>query len=58
MTPSSDKHAQAFILFYNHQKPLKSYQLKAPYQLMIDFYQKNSECFWYNPNDNGVELNN
>ena len=30
------QHAQAFILFYNHQKPLKFYRLKTP------------ECFLFN----------
>lgn len=52
------QHAQAFILLYNHQKPLKSYRLKTPYELMVENYQKTPECFLYNPKDKRVELNN
>ena len=51
------QHAQAFILLYNYQKPLKSYGLKTPYQLMIEHYQKTPPCFLYNPKYKSVELN-
>lgn len=51
------RHAQAYILLYNHQKPLKSYQLKTPYELMLDCYQKNPDPFQLNPNDLYAKLN-
>jgi transposase InsO family protein len=57
-TPDDLKvHLQTFILYYNHQRPLKSLKLKTPWQLVQECYNQNPELFKSNPHDKIVGLN-
>ena len=57
-TPEQLKvHLQTFILYYNHQRPLKSLKLKTPWQLIIECYNQNPEFFISNPLQKIVGLN-
>jgi len=56
-TPDDLKvHLQTFILYYNHQRPLKSLKLKTPWQLVQECYNQNPEFFKSNPLDKIVGL--
>ena len=50
-------HLQTFILYYNHQKPLKSLKLKTPWQMIEQCYNETPEAFILKPKDKIVGLN-
>ena len=57
-TPDDLKiHLQTFILYYNHQRPLKSLKLKTPWQLILQCYNSNPQLFISNPLHKIVGLN-
>ena len=57
-TPEDLKvHLQTFVLYYNHQRPLKSLKLKTPWQLIEQCYNQNPDLFKSNPLDKIVGLN-
>lgn len=57
-TPDDLKvHLQTFILYYNHQRPLKSLKLKTPWQLIEEWYNQKPEFFKSKPLDKIVGLN-
>ena len=51
-------HLETFLLYYNHQRPLKSLKLKTPWQLIEEHYNLKPEDFILNPLDKIVGLNN
>lgn len=42
-------HLMAFILFYNHQRPLKALKFKTPYAILIEEYERCPDLFKDNP---------
>ncbi len=51
-------HLQTFLLYYNHQKPLKSLKLKTPWQAIEECYNENPNAFILNPQYKIMGLNN
>ena len=51
-------HLMAFMLYYNHQRPLKSLKFKTPWELIQECYNKDKQSFKENPNHKIVGLNN
>ena len=51
------KHLMAFILAYNHQKPLRALKYKCPYDILIEEYAKTPKLFHINPNHKIMGLN-
>jgi hypothetical protein len=47
-----------FMLYYNHQRPLKSLKFKTPWELIQQCYNENRERFRGDPNHKIVGLNN
>ena len=52
------KHLMAFVLAYNHQKPLRALKYKCSYDILIEAYIKTPQLFRENPNHKIMELNN
>ena len=50
-------HLMTFLMYYNHQRPLKSLKLKTPWGLIEECYNQNPEFFKSNPLDKIVGLN-
>ena len=50
-------HLMAFLLYYNLKKPLKSLKYKSPYDILIEYYEKDQTKFNYNPNHKILGLN-
>jgi transposase-like protein len=49
------KHLMSFILFYNHQKKLKSLKFKSPFSLLLEKFDKMPSLFKDNPNHKGTK---
>ena len=45
------------MLYYNHQRPLKSLKFKTPWELIQQCYNENREKFREDPNHKIVGLN-
>ncbi|MFN7225818.1 MAG: IS481 family transposase [Holosporales bacterium] len=41
-------HLMVFLLFYNHQRPLKSLKYKTPFDILKEFYEKEPALFYSN----------
>ena len=52
------KHLMSFILFYNHQKKLKSLKFKSPFDLLLEKFDIMPSLFKDNPSHKLVGLNN
>jgi transposase InsO family protein len=52
-----NQHIQAFLLYYNYQKPNKQLKYTSPYQKILDYYIKEPNLFKENPMDKIVGLN-
>jgi len=50
-------HLMTFVLYYNHQRLLKSLKLKTPWGSIIEWYQKEPLLFKQNPHHKIVGLN-
>lgn len=50
-------HLMVFLLYYNHQRPLKALKFKTPWQAIEDCYAKNPDCFLLNPHHKIMGLN-
>jgi len=50
-------HLMAFMLYYNHQRPLKSLKFKTPWELIQECYNKDKRSFKENTNYKIVGLN-
>jgi transposase InsO family protein len=50
-------HLMTFLLFYNHQKKLKSLKFITPYDKLIQEYQTNPHLFHINPTHKIMGLN-
>jgi len=50
-------HLMTFVLYYNHQKKLKSLKFVSPYDKLIEIYATNQELFNINPCHKIVGLN-
>ena len=50
-------HLMSFILYYNHQKKLKTLKYKTPYTFLVEKYEKTPLLFRYNPIHKSVGLN-
>ncbi len=50
-------HLQTWLLYYNHQRPLKSLKRKTPWQMIEQYYDQTPEAFLSNPQDKIVGLN-
>lgn len=58
-TPEDLKvHLMTFLLYYNHQRPLKSLKFKTPWQMIERCYTENPQLFVAKPNLKIVGLNN
>jgi transposase-like protein len=51
------KHLMTFMLYYNHQRPLKSLKFKTPWELIEQCYNNDKRFFRENPNHKIVGLN-
>jgi transposase InsO family protein len=51
-------HLMAFLLYYNHQRPLKALKLKSPWQFIENVYNEFPALFLLNPLQFVVGLNN
>jgi transposase InsO family protein len=51
------QHLFAFVLYYNHQRPLKALKYKSPYDILIQYYTSNPELFRINPTHKKLGLN-
>ncbi len=51
------QHLMVFLLYYNHQRPLKALKFKTPWQAIEEYYQQEPNCFLINPHDKIVGLN-
>jgi transposase-like protein len=51
-------HLMSFVLYYNFQRPLKSLKLKKPYEIIIEWYEKDKNLFKENPHQKLLGLNN
>ena len=51
------KHLMSFLLFYNHQKKLKSLKFKSPYDILLERFSKKPEFFKTDPNHKLAGLN-
>jgi transposase InsO family protein len=51
-------HLMTFLLYYNHQKKLKSLKFISPYDKLIQIYQQQPELFKINPYHKIMGLNN
>lgn len=54
---SLKKHLMAYVLYYNHQKPLKSKKFKTPWQLIELSYTISPQSFLFNHKDKIAGLN-
>ena len=52
------RHLMVFLLYYNHQRPLRSLKYKTPWQALEDCYHLKPEWFHENPFQKIVGLNN
>ena len=52
-----EKHLTSFILYYNHQKPLKSLKYKSPFSVILEKFDTMPDLFKKNPNHMLVERN-
>ena len=51
------RHLMVFLLYYNHQRPLRSLKYKTPWQALEDYYHLKPEWFHENPFQKIVGLN-
>jgi transposase-like protein len=51
------KHLMTFMLYYNHQRPLKSLKFKTPWELIQQCYNDDKQSFRENPYHKIVGLN-
>lgn len=51
------KHLMTFMLYYNHQRALKSLKFKTPWELIQQCYNDDKQSFRENPNHKIVGLN-
>ncbi len=50
-------HLMVFLLYYNHQRPLKSLKLKTPWQFIENAYNESPDLFNKTPHQMIVGLN-
>ena len=53
-----EKHLMSFILYYNHQKPLKSLNYKSPFSIILEKFDTMPSLFKNNSTHKLVRLNN
>ena len=51
-------HMMAFVLYYNHQRKLKSLNYQTPFEIIQKRYEHNQNDFNFNPNHMIMGLNN
>ena len=51
------RHIMAFVLYYNHQRPLKALKYQTPFDIIIKEFDINSSNFNKNPNHMFLGLN-
>ena len=51
------RHLMAFLLYYNHQKPLKALKYQTPYAILQKYYEENPTAFHKNPSQKIRGLN-